>query len=871
MKQYKGDEAKIQARITEWWEEPAIVEPQWENVGKANKPKETSTTTTSNITSNSSIIKSSKPAAVGGAGERSDRGAARGEGRGRDSGRGGGFDRNSRGGGRGDGPRKDFGRGTGRGGGMSGRNGDRDRSRGGASSSAASTVTQTTSSSSTVDANEARELAEKVLKMANMECPSPSSGIPTPVSNVSAPKGVWGTGQSFASVAASTSAPKPKPPPVTVAPSAPAHVVQLPAPTNNANASVIEPEEEVPIDLGGPMPSGILSSSSASASSAPSANKPTGNVWGSKGGAHLIQAEKKPIPAPPRPPPPAQIPLAEPDEQEPEFSPEPEKQDSNFISLGSVLPPSMNGSNVNASGWDSVEKQQQQQSFVPSPVHAIPTQSIPVQEPVVLPTCQQAAPAAAPTKPNSVLNMGHWETGDGDDELDFGFGSYDNDTEETTMSHSSANASSAPSVPHASPSRPPPGLSMPPMPAGAMLVHELENKLEAAVLAPKNNDNNNNSGSSDQVNTQASSSQPQLFMNPPGMPQYGGMGMYGIPPPGMHNGLLSSMPPAQFGQLPLDSGLNQLNNSRPGNSPSQLNQAGQPLTQQGQYGMPSTTSASTNTGAPSSVDTPNGVGGAPGGMPPGMPPTMQGYPSPAYMYASGGVPGQFNQMGHPAYGMQAAPYGYGQQFAPQGQYGGYSQGLMGQGGGYGAPQHYDDQRGGPRGGNMRDEHQGGGYNKRDGGRGGYRGNRNQHQNNHPTGYGNNYGPANSNLGYGGMPQYGGYGHGGGYGNPGGPAGMDPYAMQQQQQQGGGGYGGGGGFNHQDNDHSKKSLGGVSNHQQAGGFQSHLHPQQSHLHQQQSGLHAGSSNDVGGVGQVSGSGGWPGARQQQWSGDWQQDN
>jgi len=246
-----------------------------------------------------------------------------------------------------------------------------------------------------------------------------------------------------------------------------------------------------------------------------------------------------------------------------------------------------------------------------------------------------------------------WETGDGDNELDFGFGLYDNDTEETTMSHSSANASSAPSVAHASPSRPSPGLSMPPMPAGAMLVH----------------------------------------------------------------------------QLPLDSGLNQLNNPRPGNSPSQLNQAGQPLTQQqGQYGMPSTTSASTNTGAPSSVNIPNGVGGAPGGMPPGMPST-----SPAYMYASGCVPGQFNQMGHPAYGMQAAPYGYCQQFAPQGQYGGYSQGLMGQGGGYGAHQHYDDQRGGPRGGNMRDNHQVGGYNKRVGG---YRGN------------------------HGGMPQYGGYGHGG---------------------------------------------------------------------------------------------------------------
>jgi hypothetical protein len=438
--------------------------------------------------------------------------------------------------------------------------------------------------------------------------------------------------------------------------------------------------------------------------------------------------------------------------------------------------------------------------------------------------------------------MGHWETGDGEDDLDFGFGSFgapENDTDISATETAKSTAANA----SASPARPPPGLSMPPMPAGAMLVHELENKLEAAALAPKVDNNNG----SDHATTQPS--QPQLFMNPSGMSQYGGMGMYNIPPPGMHNGL-SSMSPGQF---PLDSGVNQqqlniqLNNSRPGNPPSQLNQAGQQL-QQG-YGMQPASSASNTSGAPSS-ETPNASG-----MPSGMP-SMQ-YPNPAYMYAAGAVPGQFNQMGHPAYGMQAAAYGYGQQFPPQGghQYGGYNQGLMGQGGGYGVPQHYDDQRGGPRGGaggNMRDDNQGG---YKGGGRGGYRGNRNHHQNSHQTGYGNNY-PANPNLGgYGAGPYNMGYG---GYGNPGGPSGMDHYSLQQHQQ-GGGGYSG---FPHQDNDH-KKSLGSNGSNQPAGGFQ-----QQSHLHQQQLGLQ-GTSTDAGAGGGVSG--GWPGSRQQNWGGDWQQES
>jgi hypothetical protein len=398
------------------------------------------------------------------------------------------------------------------------------------------------------------------------------------------------------------------------------------------------------------------------------------------------------------------------------------------------------------------------------------------------------------------------------------------------------------------------------MPANAMLVHELENNALGSKMENTTSESNKATNNMSQpqlfnpANDFSAAAGGQMVNNPPGM--YGGMGMYNIPPPGVVHSGLASMPPGQF---PLDTGVNnpsntQLNRHQPVNPTSQLDQAGQQQ-QQVPYGM-QPSSLNTNAGVASSSDAPN-AGGAGGGasnnMPSGM--SMQ-YPNPAYMYTpAGGIP-QFNQMGHPAYGMQAAAYGYGQQFAPQGQYGGYNQGLMGQGGGYGAPSHYDDQRGGGRGGgNARDDHQGGGggggYNK-GGGRGGYRGNRNHHQNSHGSAYANNY-QTNPNMGgYGGGPYNMGYGHGGGYGNPGAPSGMDHYGMQQQQQ-GGGGYGG---FSHQDNDHKKSGI-----NQQGGGLQ-----QQSHLHQQPLGLQGSSADtNTGGA-----SGGWP-SRQQNWGGDWQQEN
>mmetsp|Transcript_34823 Transcript_34823/g.64412 ORF Transcript_34823/g.64412 Transcript_34823/m.64412 type:complete len:1063 (+) Transcript_34823:119-3307(+) len=1025
VKQCKGDETKIQAKITEWWDEPQVEEPQWESVGKANK-------------------KAPEKKTYGGdrGGDRDrDRGGDRGERR-NDRDRGGVSggrrgDRSSYGGGR-DGPRRD-GRG-GRGGGA--RYGDRDRNRVGG------------------DRGSQQRAPAPAPASASAPAPAPKrdGGIPTPVTNVPVPKGAWGQGaQSFAAAAASK-----QPPPAPATASVPPPAAQAPSPVSEPNQlpleetlPVIEPEEEGPVDLGGPAvnmisaedptPSGLPSSA---APLAPTPIAVTGNVWGSKGGAHLILAERHPISVAPaaaiapeqelfeefEEPEPAEpevvleepepMPMPMPVEEEPmHMEPEPEPEtpvepDSSFgvSTLDSVLPPSVNGANINASGWEPILDQpaessqhqppQQQQSVDvishPSPVGALSVgtaPSMPEPEPMALPEPMSlpepiastppavqvaVAPVAATTsgvKPSSVLNMGHWETGDGDDEaLDFGFGSFapENDVEVTTatdaVSSSSANVSSAapstsqvppppPSTTEsthlpsattapatlahgASPARPPPGLSMPPMPANAMLVHELENKLENTTLGgPKVVDTSpavvSEKTTTTSASTQSSSSQPQSFnavnelagqmVNPPGMSQYGGMGMYNIhAPPGVPNGL-GGMPPGQF---PLGGATNQQPpqpSAQQNDARSQLNQGTQQQQQQQQvpYGMqptPSTTAATTNSAAAApSNDTAGGAPGAPGnnnnanaggGMPPGMP-SMQ-YPNPAYMYA-----GQFSQMGHPAYGMQYGHAGYGQQpFAPpQGghQFGYANQGLMaGQGvsgGGYGAPahqthqSHYEEQArggpgGGPRGGggggggNMRDNHQGGGggggaggYQK--GGRGGYRSNRNHHQNNHSSGggYGNNY-QANPNLGAYGVsgPYNMGYGHGvSGYGNPvNGPSGMDPYGMQaqqqQQQQQQQSGYGGvgGGGFSHQESDHKKSSGGGPHHHsghgsaaagshghhqQAAGGFQ-----QQSHLHQQPLGLQGTSTADSGtGVAGGGASGGWPGSRQQHWGGNWQQEN
>lgn len=120
-------------------------------------------------------------------------------------------------------------------------------------------------------------------------------------------------------------------------------------------------------------------------------------------------------------------------------------------------------------------------------------------------------PHTVPRKSGPVLNMGHWETVDGEgvQSLDFRFGSFGpgndimcvNDTtissttnnivcSQSTPLVSGLNVTSSQTIPSSStkntvtPSRPPPGLSinMPELPANAIHVYELENKLDGVSL-----------------------------------------------------------------------------------------------------------------------------------------------------------------------------------------------------------------------------------------------------------------------------------------------------------------------------------------------------------------------------------------------------
>lgn len=101
-------------------------------------------------------------------------------------------------------------------------------------------------------------------------------------------QGAWGA-RAAAAVAPPASAPEPVPAAEPVVEEAPFIVEETPEPVL----------EEPTVDVGvvsaqDPTPSGIITEDVA-----PPAPKPIaatgGNVWGTKGGAHLIQAEKKPV------------------------------------------------------------------------------------------------------------------------------------------------------------------------------------------------------------------------------------------------------------------------------------------------------------------------------------------------------------------------------------------------------------------------------------------------------------------------------------------------------------------------------------------------------------------------------------------------
>jgi len=610
-----------------------------------------------------------------------------------------------------------------------------------------------------------------------------------------------------------------------------------------------------------------------------------GNVWATKGSAHLIKAENspKPPPAPPTPPTSSPTPQPEPSpvpttrkKQPARVAPssnskKPSSDPPVTSALESGLPASVNGANINAAGWkpasetthldslgttmaQTIVKELKEPSSPPvsvQPVSVPPVSVAPV--PVQAPAKSEPAVPVSKHPPTNVLNMGHWETGDNDDtqNLDFGFGSFGAENEtpsvgETTMSGSSGTnmnqntvetmtkeSASQPTPssqqPSVSPARPPPGLSIAPLPANAVLVSDLESKLETVSLKPPE--------PVPQAPSEPKSDIPR-HAAPPGVPPQaapiipgGGMnqnyntaaygmasmstmsGMYSYNAAAANNGFVSmhgapvlagGIPPKPQGGI---AGQPPASSSGPPNLP-----------QGGLYGAPATVvSQGTDNSVPSDTNSSNVATTPANSMPPGIPNAMPAYANPAALFYGQ----QAYQMGQP-HGVGGYGYGYGAaQFggAVQGGFG-YQQGMMGQSGGY----PYDDQQ--QQGSN-------GGYQKNNSG--GYRGRGGGNQ------YQNNYNPQG---GYGGQPY--GMGYNGGYG----PGNMDPYSMQQ----GAGGNFQSHSFPNDENHHKGGKRGGSG---RSNGFQQQ-HAQQLGGQQQQSfGLQGGDTNTNNNAGWSNQAGGWGG--------------
>lgn len=681
IKKEKGDRDKISAQISEWYMEPVpTAAEEWADVSKKPTKKQQQRKTSKD---NRGEGRRDNREHVGGRGygRSGDRGG-RAYGRGSAGGRGGGPDRRVRG------------------------RGERDAARREAAGNSPAPV-------AAAPAVEKKEVAPKPAAPALVK---PVTARPL--------QGAWGA-RAAAAVAPPASAPEPVPAAEPVVEEAPFIVEETPEPVL----------EEPTVDVGvvsaqDPTPSGIITEDVA-----PPAPKPIaatgGNVWGTKGGAHLIQAEKKPV-IPETPP--APVVEETPFIDEP-LLPPPEED---------VIAPVESVDQLSASGWASGAAD----TVGPISVDAPLLDPTPVVEEPVVP--EPVAPVETATlKPTSVLNMGHWDKEEDSVNHDFGFG-FDNDhssVDETTISSSTNNVTAAVSeaAPSVSPARPPPGLGlgMPPMPEKIVSVSELENKLDNTTLNKEEEPKQAESALPAQQTAPATTNPPEGFAaNYPPQQNYGqyGMGMYNYnaPQPGVGapNGfMMGGRVPQGISPAPL------------GGAPPQQKQqtAGIPQ-QQGIYGGAQSTDAPASTDANSNSNAE---------MPPGM---ANIHYNPAFaMYGQ-----QPYQMG------QAHLGGYGFGFPGQyGGYGGYGQ-AMGPGAGYGQP--YDDQAQ-HHGGN---NHQGGYNNKNSGG--GYRGRNNQHNNQYQNQYnsqGQQYGGQPYNMGYNDhFNQRGGYGQ-----QP-----MDPYMQNSGYQQ-----------------------------------------------------------------------------------------
>ena len=772
VKQTKGNKEKISEQIAEWWNEPAPpVEEKWEDVSKRG-PKRLAQSSTDQFHS------------------RNDRNA-----------------QTTTGGGSG---------GRGRGGRGAGRSTSSSGGRG---------------SGGTMERNSSRPKNTSAVDDAGVGDSSNPIGAPVPViKSAERPlQGAWG--QRAAASAAPAAAPASEE--VLVADS-------LPTPTNDIPPPVI-PENT-------PSVSGNVTTIKQVAPIAQSQPKAvstpvTGNVWATKGSAHLIEAEK------PKPPP-----MIQPQKSKQQRNNSRKSVDSVITSSsamvqdsisaalsapsavdtmdGNELPPSLNGSNFNAPGWQPIPESSSTlpNTTVDSDVLAISSEPVTAQMVVdkVVPTIEEkpimVAPPSTPAslKQTTILNMGHWgETGEGEEaqSLDFAFGSFghDNDVasvDETTISSSqpqptpssvpppsSAAANDPVSSSTVSPARPPPGLgglgTMPPLPEKIVHVHELENKMESASLAaatvkkeevvnkqqsqqqPQQNTLDGNNKIPTNNLSSATGNQYEGLMQ---MPQFTqtypyGMGMYGYNAQNpVANGFMGVPTPSgpvlsAGGAIPQQQKQQNLAGQQ-GLGPQQQQQQQQ---QQGSiYGASSSNSNAVDKNSDSMNSSNNSTNVTQNQNNAGIPPGMHGAMAynPALFYGQ-----QHYQMGQPhgvGYG-----YGYGAQFGAGGF--GYQQ-VMGQGGAYGQHydgQHYDDQHHG----NHANHHVSGnnhqsGYNRNNSG--GYKGKNNYYNNNNYNQYQSQFSPQGLG-GYGGQPYNMGYND---HFNQRGGYNMDPYMQNYGSQSGG---------------------------------------------------------------------------------------
>jgi len=252
VKQHKGDENKISMTIREWWEEePESKDAEWHDVSKKAVKK------SGNPNPNRNFQNSS--------GHRGDRDRG-GRDNNRSSGSGRGFYGRGMGGGRGAGAERrprEFGR-------------DRDRgvTRSGANKPMSSTDAVIGSYVET--------------KPKNTQPPDQSSGVPTPITNVAAPKGAWGQNTNSYVGASST-----------VHDKEPLTSSEVPIRTDVGSVTAHDPTPAGFLDSKPMMPlESILPSAedgfapiASSRPSVPTPAPPTGNVWATKGSAHLIQQE----------------------------------------------------------------------------------------------------------------------------------------------------------------------------------------------------------------------------------------------------------------------------------------------------------------------------------------------------------------------------------------------------------------------------------------------------------------------------------------------------------------------------------------------------------------------------------------------------